>query len=134
MTDPTGSRFTDEIFVEGLRCDGYHGVNPEERALGQRFIVDLSATVDAREAGASDDLTATVSYSALAKLARCLTEGAPHNLLERLGELIARETLSTFPAVSAVIVTIRKPAAPIKGAILDAAGVTIRRRRDEMTG
>ena len=30
----------DEILLEGLRFYAYHGVNPEERALGQRFLVD----------------------------------------------------------------------------------------------
>ena len=31
----------DEILLEGMRFYAYHGVNPEERALGQRFVVDV---------------------------------------------------------------------------------------------
>ena len=45
----------DEILLEGVQFYAYHGVNPEERALGQRFLVDVAAAVDLRRAGASDD-------------------------------------------------------------------------------
>src|SRR6476620_10545605 len=65
-----GSKVTDEVFLEGLQFYAYHGVNPEERVLGQRFLVDVTIAADLRAAGASDDLTQTVSYSAAFKLVR----------------------------------------------------------------
>jgi dihydroneopterin aldolase len=37
--------------------------------------------------------------------------------------------LAEFPPVRAVEVTVRKPEVPLRGAMLDAAGVRIRRRR-----
>ncbi len=119
----------DEILLEGLQFYAYHGVNPEERALGQRFLVDVAAAVDLRRAGASDDLHDTVSYSDLYKLVRRIVEGEPRLLIEAVAEAIAGEILAGYPAVSAVTVTVRKPEAPLRGAILAAAGVRIRRQR-----
>jgi len=48
-----GNVASDEVFLEGLRFYGYHGVNPEERALGQRFVVDVYLAADLRQAGRS---------------------------------------------------------------------------------
>ena len=60
----------DEILLEGMLFYGYHGVNPEEQALGQRFIVDLTVTADLDAAARTDDLTTTISYSEIFKRVR----------------------------------------------------------------
>jgi dihydroneopterin aldolase len=120
---------TDEILLEGMRFYAYHGVNPEERALGQRFTVDTVLAVDLRRPGQSDDLVDTVSYSAVYKLVRRIVEGEPRNLIEAVAESIAGEILTSFPSVQRVSVTVRKPEAPMKGSMLDAAGVRITRWR-----
>ena len=119
----------DEILLEGVRFYAYHGVNPEERALGQRFTVDVALAVDLRQAGERDDLGATVSYSDVYKLVRRIVEGEPHNLLEAVAEEIAAAILAAFRPVERVTVTVRKPEAPLKGAMLDAAAVRITRTR-----
>jgi len=124
----------DTIFLEGLRFYGYHGVNPEERVLGQRFVVDVEIAVDLQRAGQSDVLGDTISYSDLYKLVRGIVEGEPRNLLEAVAETIASEVFRVFAPVLAVVVTVRKPEAPLKGAILDAAGVCITRTRPPAPG
>jgi dihydroneopterin aldolase len=139
MTTPTSATTTtqtqqDVIFLEGLRFYGYHGVNPEERVLGQRFVVDVEIAVDLHRAGQSDELGDTVSYSDLYKLVRGVVEGEPRNLLEAVAETIATDVLQAFPPVIAVAVTIRKPEAPLKGAMLAAAGVRIARMRPPVPG
>ncbi len=128
---PDGVSTQDEILLEGMRFYGYHGANPEERVLGQRFSVDVAVAVDLRRAGESDDLADTVSYSAIYKLVRRIAEGEPRNLIEAVAEEIATEILLGFPSVIRVAVTVRKPEAPLKGAMLDAAGVRITRWRDD---
>ena len=121
---------TDEILLEGLRFYAYHGVNPEERAQGQRFTVDVRLETDLRAAGDSDDLAQTINYSAAYKRVRAIVEGAPRNLIEAVAEAIAAALLADFPSARAVTVTVRKPEVALKGAILDAAGVRIHRRRE----
>jgi dihydroneopterin aldolase len=125
---------TDEILLEGLRFYAYHGVNPEERALGQRFTVDVILMVDLRRAGQSDDLADTVSYSAVYKVVRRIVEGEPRQLIEAVAEKIAVAILTGFPSVEHVTVTVRKPEVSMKGSMLDAAGVRIRRSRADESG
>jgi dihydroneopterin aldolase len=118
---------TDEILLEGMRFYAYHGVNPEERALGQRFLVDVVMAVDLRRPGQSDNLADTVSYSDVYKVVRGIVEGEPRNLIEAVAAEIAAEILTGFPPVARVTVTVRKPEVPMKGSLLDAAGVRITR-------
>jgi len=125
---------TDEILLEGMRFYAYHGVNPEERALGQRFTVDVVLAVDLRRPGQSDDLADTVSYSAVYKVVRGIMEGRSRQLIEAVAEEIAAAILTEFPLVARVIVTVRKPEVPMKGSMLDAAGVRIRRSRSAGSG
>jgi len=122
---------TDEILLEGMHFYAYHGVNPEERSLGQRFMVDVILAVDLRPAGQSDHLDDTVSYSAVYKLVRRIVEGEPRNLIEAVAESIASHILESFPPVEHVTVTVRKPEVPMKGSMLDAAGVRLSRSRSD---
>jgi len=119
----------DEVFLEGLRFYCFHGVNPEERALGQRFVVDVHLAADLRQAGRSDDLGDTVNYSAVAKRVRAIVEGPPRELIEAVAEEIATALLAEHPLARSVTVTLRKPEAALKGIIMEAAGVRVRRSR-----
>jgi dihydroneopterin aldolase len=119
----------DEILLEGLRFFGYHGVYPEERTLGQRFIVDVVAELDLRNAGAHDELDETVNYASIYATVRSIVEGEPLMLIEAVADRSARAVLEAYPAINAVEITVRKPAVTIRGAHLDAVGVRIRRVR-----
>jgi 7,8-dihydroneopterin aldolase/epimerase/oxygenase len=123
----------DAIRLSGMSFYGYHGVEPEERRLGQRFIVDLGLELDLRPAGHSDDLDETVNYADVWRAARAVVEGPPVRLIERLGELLAARLLADFPAVRAVRVRVEKPWAPIPGAQLASVAVEICRGRDGPT-
>jgi len=124
----TGRRL-DRIRLDGMTFYGYHGVDPAEQALGQRFIVDLEVGLDLRPAGRSDDLARTVNYSALFKLVRAVMEGPSRALLETLAEEIAGRVLAECP-VQQVRVRVHKPEVPIKGSILRGAAVEIERQRE----
>lgn len=120
---------TDAILLEGLRFFGYHGLYPEERTLGQRFIVDITAELDLRDAGAHDELDETVNYASLYATVRSIVEGEPLMLIEAVADRSALAVLEAFPAITAVEITVRKPAVTIRGAHLDSVGVRIRRVR-----
>jgi dihydroneopterin aldolase len=108
---------------------GYHGVVPEERTLGQRFIVDLDITADLRAAGTSDDLAHTLNYAEAFRLVEGLVTGPPFQLIEALAERIAAVVLEAFPPAQAVAVHVRKPSPPIPGAVFSSAEVWIERAR-----
>jgi 7,8-dihydroneopterin aldolase/epimerase/oxygenase len=118
----------DRIVLQGMQFYGYHGVNPEERALGQPYVVDLTVELDLRTPGGTDRLEDTVNYSRLYRVAREVVEGTPRNLLEAVAEGIAGRLLGEFP-VQAVQVRVKKPRPPIKGAVVEHAAVEIYRTR-----
>ena len=121
----------DRIILEGMQFYGYHGVNPEERVLGQRYVVDLTANLDLRLAGETDRLEDTVSYSHIYRAVRAVMEGEPRNLLESAAQDIADRVLAEFP-VDAVSVTVKKPNPPVRGSSIELAAVQIHRARKPM--
>ena len=120
----------DRILLTGMTFYGYHGVRPEEKELGQRFVVDLELELDLSAPAVSDDLRDTVDYSRVYQVVREIVEGPSRNLLEAVAEETARGVLSAFP-VDGVRVRVTKPHVSIRGAVLDGAGVEIYRTRGE---
>ena len=119
---------SDRIILEGMQFYGYHGVNPEERVLGQRYVVDLTADLDLSRAGASDRLEDTVSYSHVYRTVRAVMEGEPRNLLESAAQAISDRLLAEFP-IDAVSVTVKKPNPPVRGSSISLVAVQIHRTR-----
>lgn len=122
---------SDAVFLKGMAFYAYHGVHPEERALGQRFVIDVELEADLRDAGQTDDLAKTVSYSDMYKRVKTIVEGPPRQLIETVGEDIAAALLAEYPLATAVTVSVHKPGAPISGAVLDTVGVRLRRSRED---
>jgi dihydroneopterin aldolase len=117
----------DRISIAGLRVRGYHGVLAEERMSGQDFVVDALLWLDVAPAAATDDLTLTADYSALAGRLADIVAGPPVALIETLAERLAAVCLAD-PAVREAEVTVHKPEAPVSLDIADIS-VTIRRSR-----
>ena len=125
----SSNRPTDKILLKGLAFYGHHGVSPHEKALGQRFIVDVTMECNARVAGLSDDLADAVDYVPAYEIVKAVMEGESKDLIESVAEDIAAQILETLN-VSAVRVTIKKPEVAIRGSILSYAGLEIYRRRE----
>ena len=121
----------DKIELRGMVFYGYHGVGPEEQALGQRFVVDVVMERDLRKAGLSDEPADTVNYSHVFKMVKEIVEGPSRKLLENVAETIAQKVLGNFD-LDAVRVIVKKPEVPMKGSILDYAAVDIRREREDL--
>ena len=103
---------SDVIAIEGIEGFGYHGVLPEEREQGQRFIVDLEVYLDLAIAATHDDLAMTVDYSMLAREVLDVIEGEPHRLIETVADRVAQRALA-HALVESVRVTVHKPEAPV---------------------
>ncbi|CAL9026233.1 unnamed protein product [Prunus brigantina] len=105
----------DKLILRGLKFHGFHGVKPEERTLGQKFVIDVDAWMDLREAGKSDRLSDTISYTEIYRIVKEVVEGPPHNLLESVAQLIASTTLKNYTQISAVSVKVGKPHVAVHG-------------------
>ena len=124
------SRPPDRIIMEGMQFYGFHGVNVEERSLGQSYVVDLAVEIDLGVPGRSDLLEDTVSYTHLYRSVQKVLEGESKNLLEATAEAVAGRILEEFP-VDAVQVRVKKPRPPIKGSFVENAVVEIYRVRHQ---
>ncbi|KAK7396785.1 hypothetical protein VNO78_17943 [Psophocarpus tetragonolobus] len=122
----------DKLILRGLSFHGFHGAKPEERKLGQKFLVDIDAWMDLEAAGKSDQLTDTVSYTEIYDIAKEVLEGSPHNLLESVAHVIAITTLTNHKQISAVRVKLGKPHVAVQGPV-DYLGVEILRRRNNFS-
>lgn len=120
---------TDKIILAGMQFFGRHGVFPEEKAMGQKFIIDVKLSLNLKNAGVTDDITKTPNYADIYADVKNITTLKNFNLIEALAEEIAQHLLSTYK-VEKVKVKVRKPHAPISG-IFEYMGCEIVRSRKQ---
>lgn len=104
----------DKIYINNLEFIGFHGVFPEEKKLGQKFLVSLELTVDTREAGKTGDLTKSVHYGLVAQDVEKLFQEKSIDLIETCAENIAEMVLKKYELVKEVKVIVKKPWAPLQ--------------------
>ncbi len=90
--------------------------------------MDAVLWVDTRQAAATDDLSLTVDYGAVAGQLAAVVSGEPVALIETLADRLAVTCLSAHEAVREVEITVHKPHAPLVQSLRDVT-VTIRRSR-----
>ena len=104
----------DKIIINNLHIYAYHGVNAEEKEIGQNFYLDIVCCADLQNACQSDDLHETVNYSKVVKAVTAVFTAEKYDLIERAAQVTADCILEKFPNVQSVRDTLRKPEAPIK--------------------
>lgn len=113
-----------KIFIDRMRLRARHGVMPQERQVGQDFLVSVEAETPNEQSTQTDRLEDTVSYAEMADAVR-REMGQPSLLLEHVCGRIARRLLSAFPTLSRVTVRITKLAPPITGLQCQGSGVEL---------
>ena len=119
----------DRILLEDMVFHGRHGTLRAEHEMGQPFVVSVELRLDLGPAGTSDDLTKTVDYGEVHRMARDVVEGAAVQLIETLAERIAAGALDDHPAVEAVKVKVAKPHVRLDDTVLAGSAVEVLRRR-----
>ena len=117
----------DLIELKGIKALGTIGVLPEEQERAQPFEVDVLLESDLSKPGQTDELTDTVNYAEIVEVVVNVITGENHQLLERVAQRLADETLR-LQGVEAVTISIRKLRPPVPH-LLDHSAVTIRRER-----
>jgi len=121
---------SDRVFVRGLELSGTVGVFEEEKTVDQRYLVDIDAYMDLREAGRKDALESTVDYGSLCRLARrALKSCSGKNLLECFADELANQIMESMDQVSAIRIRVRKPDVEIDDFRFESVGVEIQRSR-----
>ncbi len=118
----------DKIRIEKAVFYGYHGVYPEEKKLGQKFIVNIELAGDFQEAAREDNLDKAVDYVGVYQTAKKIIEEEKFNLLEALALMLCEEILKKFKNVNTVTISIKKPGVSLPG-ILSGTSVEMTRNR-----
>ena len=104
----------DKIHIKDLEIIGFHGAIPEEKVLGQKFVLSFELDVDFRQAGKNDDLTKTVHYGELAQKVEEEFTKTSYDLIEKAAEEICEFVLLNYPLVKKVKLLLKKPWAPTR--------------------
>lgn len=103
----------DKLYIKDFEVFAYHGVFPEEKKLGQKFLISVTLTLDMQEAALTGDLTKSVHYGELCHALEAEFKKESYDLIETAGEKLAAFVLDNYPMVSHVSILIKKPWAPI---------------------
>ena len=119
---------TGKIQLKNMAFYGYHGALAEETTLGQRFLVDLTLTLDITEATRTDSINDTVDYMQIYTLCRKIVEQDRVKLIETLANDICDQVLATCPRVDEAVVVVRKPSVALGGPLDYVAIETAKKR------
>ncbi len=100
------------IVIEGISFKGRCGVTPEERAAPQPLLVDLEVEGSTKDAIATDELTKTIDYAAIATRVVDIGSSQVCSLIETMADRICRSLLAEFP-IDRIHIWLRKTAAPL---------------------
>lgn len=103
----------EQIFIEGLKVFGRHGVYEHEKQEGQTFIVHCVMDVSFQQAAKSDCLAETVDYGNVCLFIKKFFMEQTFDLLESVAENLSAEMMYTFPQICRLQLKIEKPNAPI---------------------
>ena len=98
----------DKIIITDLRATGIIGVKSPERDQPQTLLINLILYYDLKQAGLSDKIEDTVSYSTVAKSVLVRVAETQFHTLEALADNLARMLLARF-GVNGVAIRIEKP-------------------------
>jgi len=105
----------------------HHGVEPAERQLGQKLIIDVELRLDLSAVGLTDDIHKVVNYRKVYEQVQFVATHEEVNLLETIAHRIAQRVLERFP-VEEVVVGVCKPQPPVDG-LVDAVRIEIVRSK-----
>jgi dihydroneopterin aldolase len=111
------------IYLNDVRLRAFHGVNPQEQAVGSMFIINIRLKVVIDKAVESDNVDDTINYAEVFSLMK-EEMMIPSKLIENVAGRIAKRIMKTFPQVEMVDISVTKQNPPM-GADCNGAGVQL---------
>ena len=108
------------IELKEIRIHAYHGVDKQERIVGNDYLVRLKVKFDISTAALSDSVNDTINYAELYDVVKC-EMGIASNLLENVAYRIMIAIKNNFPSIDGGEIEIVKIKPPIAGDVTGAA-------------
>lgn len=109
-----------KIELASMNFYAYHGVMPQERQVGNRFIVDLTLTAPLMNAVESDDLNDTINYATVYEIVKQEME-IPSRLIEYAAGRILKSLKASFPQLTGIELKLSKLNPPFGADIYSAS-------------
>ncbi len=104
------------IKLKNMRFFAYHGVLPQEKAIGNHFIVNIEFYADVSKSFETDNVNDTVNYASVYELAKA-EMAIPSDLIEHVAGRIFNKIKADFPQISALKVSVSKLNPPVSGEV-----------------
>ncbi|MEI8133999.1 MAG: dihydroneopterin aldolase [bacterium] len=118
------------IRLHAISFFAHHGVFAEEKTNGNNFEMDIEAELDSPRGVETDQLSDTLDYSELQRIALQVSSKKRYDLIEALASDICAEIIRQLTQLDWVMVRIRKLQPPLMGQI-KSVEVEIRRTRHD---
>jgi len=109
------------VKVENLKIFAYHGCMEEEEIIGSDYVVNIKAYCVLSKKAFADDITETVNYVDLARIAE-REMAVRSKLLEAVAKRISSSCMKEVPLIDDIFVSISKVCPPINA---DVESVTV---------
>ncbi|WP_080903618.1 dihydroneopterin aldolase [Parabacteroides sp. Marseille-P3160] len=109
-----------QILLDEMKFYSYHGVLPQERKVGNHFVVNLKITVPVDVALVNDSLEDTINYASLYKVVKREMD-TPSHLLEHAAGRILSSLKESFPQITAIELKLTKLNPPLGGDVTSAS-------------
>ena len=110
-----------EIILQNLRFHAFHGVMPQERFVGNDYVLNLRISYPLAAAATSDKVADTLNYADVyAFVAEEMNQ--PSALVEHVAQRIAQRLKHAFPRITSISLQLLKYNLPM-GGDADGAGV-----------
>ena len=116
----------DYISIKNLEVFSRQGVFEGENRLGQKYAIDMQLYLDTKIAGISENIDESIDYAKVCHFVNAFVKGHNYKLIESAAERLAEDILIEYKKLSKVILTIKKPWAPV-GLPIEEVAVTIER-------
>ena len=103
----------DSIVIKNIEVPCLIGINPDEKINPQSIIINLKLFTSFGKSSQSDQIEDTVNYSALVKSIKEFISKSKYNLLETLGDRLAKKILEN-KKIKEVEIELIKPNALMK--------------------
>jgi dihydroneopterin aldolase len=102
------------IGLEQVHFHAYHGLYPEEKIIGNDFVLDVYVTIP----GAShiDKISETVNYAGLLNVVRPIME-IPQPLLEQVVYALTDAIKAKYPEIQKSVISLRKMNPPMGASV-----------------
>ncbi len=117
------------IYLRNLKFHAHHGVLPQEREVGNDYVVNLRIGYPLEKAMQSDDVDDTLNYAEVFQIVKTEMK-CPHALIERVAASIVEALEKAFPAIQSVDIDILKCNPPMS-ADGDGAGVELHFKKEQ---